>query len=192
MKTDILELGGANVDNDIAYIYKVTKKDAKHLKENMGLASSLMASFSETTNLTDRLGENVTINEADLSEIIESRLEEILNLAKKQLNIMTRKNLEYIIVTGGMSEIGDFNNLIDKVFTKSHILGKIDIVGVRNNKYSTVLGNIKYYNGKLKLENKEYSVFNEDELEALSGAHKKVNINENSVLGKLFGYFFDS
>ena len=31
-----------------------------------------------------------------------------------------------------------------------------------------------------------------DELETLSGAHKKVNINENSILGKVFGYFFDN
>ena len=82
--------------------------------------------------------------------------------------------------------------MLDKVFTKPHILGKIDTVGARNNKYSTVLGTIKYYNGRLKLKNKEYSVFNLDELEILSGMHKKVSINENSILGKLFGYFFDS
>ena len=88
--------------------------------------------------------------------------------------------------------MGDFNILLDKVFTKSHILGKIEIVGVRNNKYSTAIGTIKYYNGRLKLKNKEYSVFNLEDLEILSGDHKKVNINENSILGKLFGYFFDS
>ena len=54
------------------------------------------------------------------------------------------------------------------------------------------MGIIKYYNIKLKLKNKNYCVFNSDELETLSGVHKKININENSILGKLFGYFFDS
>ena len=108
------------------------------------------------------------------------------------MNLLTRKNIDYILVTGGTSEIRDFHILLDKVFTKPHILGKIDIVGVRNNKYSTAVGIIKYYNGRLKLKNKEYCVFNPDELEILSGVHKKVNINENSILGKLFGYFFDS
>ena len=151
-----------------------------------------MAEATEKTILTDRLGEEVVINQKDLSEIIESRLVEILELSKKQINLLTKKNIDYILITGGTSEIGDFNILLDKVFTKQHILGKIENVGVRNNKYSTAYGIIKYYNGRLKLKNKEYSVFNADELEILSGVHKKVNINENSILGKLFGYFFDS
>ena len=191
-KAEVIELGGANIDNDIAYIYKITKKDARNLKENLGLATIDMADALEKTSLTDRMGEDVVINQKDLSEIIESRLMEILELSKKQINLLTKKNIDYILVTGGTSEMSDFNILLDKVFTKPHILGKIGIVGVRSNKFSTVVGIIKYYNGKLKLKNKEYSVFDADELEELSGVHKKVNINENSILGKLFGYFFDS
>ena len=191
-RAEVIELGGANIDNDIAYIYKITKKDARELKESVGLACSDQARKEEKVTLTDRLGEEVTINQLDLSEIIESRLREILELTKKQINLLTKREIEYIIITGGSSEIGDFNNLLDKVFTKPHILGKIDTVGARNNKFSTTLGIIKYYNGRLKLKNKEYSVFNLDELEILSGIHKKVSINENSILGKLFGYFFDS
>ena len=191
-RAEVIELGGANIDNDIAYIYKITKKDARELKESVGLACSDQARKEEKVTLTDRLGEEVTINQLDLSEIIESRLREMLELAKKQINLLTKREIEYIIITGGSSEIGDFNNLLDKVFTKPHILGKIDTVGARNNKFSTTLGIIKYYNGRLKLKNKEYSVFNLDELEILSGIHKKVSINENSILGKLFGYFFDS
>ncbi|MCX4254554.1 MAG: cell division protein FtsA [Bacilli bacterium] len=191
-KTEVIELGGSNIDNDISYIYKITKKDAEHIKENLGLATIALSSSDEKITLTDRLGEKVYINAKDLSEIIESRLIEILELSKKQMNLLTRKSLDYIIVTGGTSELRDFHNLLDKVFTKMHILGKIDIVGARSNKYSTGIGTIKYYNGRLKLKNKEYSAFNLEELEILSGAHKKVNINENSILGKLFGYFFDS
>lgn len=191
-KAEVIELGGANIDNDIAYIYKITKKDAKELKENLGLATSEMAVLEERVGLTDRLGEDIVVNQKEISEIIESRLVEILELAKKQMNLLTKKNIDYIIVTGGTSEIADFNILLDKVFTKQHILGKIENVGVRNNKYSTALGAIKYYNSRLKLKNKEYSLFSIEELETLSGGYKKVNINENSILGKLFGYFFDS
>jgi len=191
-KTEVIELGGANITNDIAYIYKITKKDANDLKENFGLATTDMASEKEKKYLTDRLGEEIVINERELSEVIESRLLEILELCKKQINLLTKREISYIIFTGGTTEIRDFNILLDKVFTKTHILGKIDTVGVRNNKYSVALGTIIYYNGRLKLKNKEYSVFNLDELEILSGVHKKVSINENSILGKLFGYFFDS
>ena len=192
MKSEVIELGGTSIDNDIAYIYKITKKDARDLKINLGLATPDMANLNERVSITDRLGDTIVINQKDLSEIIESRLEEILELSKKQINLLTKKNIDYVVVTGGTTELGDFNILLDKVFTKSHILGKIDIVGVRNNKFSTSIGTIKYYNGRLKLKNKEYSVFNLDELEVLSGNHKKININENSILGKLFGYFFDN
>ena len=191
-RAEVIELGGSNIDNDIAYIYKITKKDARELKERIGLACSDLAMVEEKITVTDRLGEDVVINQQDLSEIIESRLTEILELSKKQINLLTKREIEYIIITGGSSEIGDFNNLLDKVFTKPHILGKIDTVGARNNKFSTCIGTIKYYNGRLRLKNKEYSVFNLDELEILSGVHKKVSINENSILGKIFGYFFDS
>ncbi len=192
IKAEVIELGGVNVDNDIAYIYKITKKDARELKEQIGLACGDMARSDEKITVTDRLGEKVVINQKDLSDIIESRLKEILDLALKQINLLTKREIEYIVFTGGTSEIGDFNKLLDKVFTKPHIIGKIDVVGARNNKFSTALGTIKYYNGRLKLKNKEYSVFNLDELEILSGVHKKVSINENSILGKLFGYFFDN
>ncbi len=191
-RAEIIELGGANIDNDIAYIYKITKKDARELKVRIGLACNDMARAEEKLMVTDRLGEEVAVNQKDLSEIIESRLTEILELAKKQINLLTKREIEYIIITGGTSEIGDFNKLLDKVFTKPYILGKIDIVGARSNKFSTAIGAIKYFNGRLKLKNKEYSVFSLDELEVLSGTHKKVSINENSILGKLFGYFFDS
>ena len=191
-KAEVIELGGSNVDNDIAYIYKITKKDACKIKEEMGLATKDFGSTMERITVTDRMGEEVTINQKGVSEIIESRLVEILELSKKQMNLLTRREIEYIIITGGTSEIQDFNILCDKVFTKVHILGKIDIVGARSNKFSTGVGTIIYYNSRLKLKNKEYSVFNLDELEILSGNHKKVNINENSVLGKLFGYFFDN
>lgn len=192
MRAEVIELGGANIDNDIAYIYKITKKEAANLKENIGLAATDMAMVEERVELKDRLGESVFINQKDLSEIIESRLEEILGLAKKQMNLLTKRDIDYIIVTGGTSEMGDFNILADKVFTKPYILGKIEVVGARNNKYSTAIGTIKYYNSRLKLKNKEYCLFNIDELEMLSGGHRKININENSILGKLFGYFFDS
>ncbi len=192
MRADVIELGGANIDKDIAYIYKTTKKDAKRLKEKMGLATSIMAKAEEKETLTDRLGNQITINQKELSEVIESRLEELLALAKKLMNNLTKRNIEYIFITGGTTELKDFNILCDKVFTKTHILGKINYIGVRNNKYNSALGALLYFNSRLKMKGKEYCCFSLDDLETISGNAKKVNINEKSILGKLFGYFFDN
>lgn len=190
--TKELEIGGQNIDNDISFIYKVTKDDAKVLKEDLGLAHKRLASASSSRIVTNKLGEKVSINQYELSEIIMSRLEEILNLAKKQINLLTKKEIHYIIVTGGISEMPDFELTLESVFGKNANLAKVHEIGVRNNKYSACLGLIKYYNSKLKLRDKEFSIFNLEEQEELSGKHKKINISDNSVLGKLFGYFFDN
>lgn len=190
--TKVLEIGGQNIDNDISFIYKVTKNEAKKIKENLGLAHKRMAQASATLEITNKLGEQVEINQYELSEIIMMRLEEILNLAKKQINLLTKKEIHYIIVTGGVSEMADFYLTLESVFGRNATLAKIHEIGVRNNKYSAGLGLIKYYNSKLKLRDKEFSIFTLEEQEELGGKHKKINISDNSVLGKLFGYFFDN
>jgi cell division protein FtsA len=190
--TKVLEIGGQNIDNDISFIYKVTKSDARMLKENLGLAHKRLASASTSKFVTNKLGEKISINQYELSEVIESRLEEILNLAKKEINHLTKKEIHYIMVTGGTSEMPDFELTLESVFGHNAKLAKVYEIGVRNNKYSTSLGLIKYYNSKLKLRDKEFSIFSLEEQEDLSGNHRKINISDNPVLGKLFGYFFDN
>lgn len=190
--TSVIEIGGQNIDNDISFIYKVTKSDARSLKENLGLAHKRLAQASSTSSVTNRLGETLSINQYELSEIIMSRLEEILNIAKKQINYLTKKEIHYIIVSGGVSEMADFELTLESVFGRSATLARMHEIGVRNNKYSACLGSIKNYDHKLRLRGKDFSIFSIEELEELSGKHKKLNISDNSVLGKLFGYFFDN
>jgi hypothetical protein len=43
----------------------------------------------------------------------------------------------------------------------------------------------------LILRNKEFSIFTLDEQEEFSGLENKKGISENSILGKVFGIFFD-
>jgi cell division ATPase FtsA len=114
-----------------------------------------------------------------------------LKLAKKQTYLLTNREISYIIITGGTSEIPGINYLIDEVFDKNTLVGTIDTIGIRSNKYSTVSGLIKCFNAKLNLRNKEYSMFGINDVEELSNQKKKLNFNDNSVLGKVFGYFFD-
>jgi cell division protein FtsA len=190
--TKVLEIGGQNIDNDISFIYKVTKNDAKSLKESLGLAHKRLASASTCASVTNKLGEKIAVNQYELSEVIESRLEEILNIAKKEINHLTKKEIHYIMVTGGTSEMPDFELTLESVFGHNAKLAKVYEIGARNNKYSTCLGLIKYYNSKLKLRDKDFSIFSLEEQDELGGNHRKINISDNPILGKLFGYFFDN
>lgn len=189
---EVLEVGGNSIENDLAYVYKLTKTDAKRVKEKLALAHTRMAQPNEYLILTDKLGEEIKVNQYNASEIVKSRIEEILNLTKKQINLLTKKEISYIIFTGGLTEIKDFDQVLEEVYGPTAIVKNVTEIGVRDNKYSVAVGNIKYYNHRLILKNKDFSIFNEDEEEELSGLTKKANISDNSLLGKLFGYFFDN
>jgi len=186
------DLGGGNIDNDISFIYKLTRKDARYLKENLALAHRRLADASETLEIVNKLEETIKINQYEITEIVVSRLTEILNLAKKQINLLTKKEISYIIFTGGLTEIKDFSLLLEETFNKKAILGNLNIIGIRNNKYSSVLGLIKYFDEKLKLRNKSYSILNTTEQEELSRVDKKLNISNDGIFGKIVGYFFDN
>ncbi len=188
---EVIDIGGDNIDYDLSYVYKINQKDAIMLKETIALADKNIAQVNEAIIVENKNGDKIKINQFNVSEIVMSRLEEILNLAKKQINLLTKKQISYIIVTGGVTEIAEFKNILDYVF-KNAILGEVNEIGARHNKYATALGLIKYYDSRLKLRNRDFSIFSIEEQEELSGIHKKVNISENSILGKLFGYFFDN
>ena len=78
-----------------------------------------------------------------------------------------------------------------KCLVKARI-GNIETIGIRDNKYFTVSGMIKYFHEKLNLRGREYSMFSAEKEEELTSPRKKgLNIGNNSVLSKVFGYFFD-
>ncbi|MBR1413570.1 MAG: cell division protein FtsA [Bacilli bacterium] len=189
--TITLDLGGDNVDRDIEFIYKITNNEAKKLKEKLSLAHNRFAEASESVEVTNKLGEAIKINQYEISEIVMYRLAEILNLVKKQINHLTKKKISYIMFVGGVTETTDFDIILEEVFGKSVTIGSIKEIGVRNNKYSSAVGLIKSYNNDLKKKNIDYSLFSIEEQEEFSGFNNN-NVSQNSVLGKLFGYFFDN
>jgi cell division protein FtsA len=190
--TTTINLGGLNIDNDLSYIYKIDTDLAKKVKEELALATIKLASLKDEMEVVDLSGNKLKLNQYDVSNVVNSRLTEILGLVKKEINHLTKKNLSYIIFTGGTTEINDFNLCLESIFGKSAIIGKISNLGVRNNKYSSALGLIKWYNNMQKLKNKDYSIFDIDEQERLSGVQHTSLSNDNSVIGKVFGYFFDN
>ena len=189
--SEVIDMGGDNIDYDLGYVYKINRKESLLIKETIALADKNIAQANEAVIVEDKNGDKIKINQYSASEIVMSRLEEILNLAKKQINLLTKKQISYIIVTGGVTETAEFKNIVDYVF-KNASIGEVREIGARHNKYATSVGLIKYYDSRLRLRNRDFSIFSDEEQEELSGIHKKVNISENSILGKLFGYFFDN
>ena len=189
--SEVIDMGGDNIDYDLGYVYKINRKESLLIKETIALADKNIAQANEAVIVEDKNGDKIKINQYSASEIVMSRLEEILNLAKKQINLLTKKQISYIIITGGVTETTEFKDIVNYIF-KNATVGNVLEIGARHNKYATSVGLIKYYDSRLRLRNRDFSIFNIEEQENLSGIHKKVNINDNSILGKLFGYFFDN
>lgn len=190
--SEIIDIASSSLDNDIAYVFKINKNDATYLKENMACADIHMARPNENITIKDVNGDDRLISEYDVSAVVISRLKELSSLIKKQINLLTKKEISYIIITGGITNIPYFANFIDENFNHLATFEEVKEIGARNNIYSSCLGMIKYYNSRMKLRNVEFSIFSLDEQEELGGMIKRVNISENSLLGKIYGYFFDN
>ena len=178
--TETLDIGSYHMETDLAYIFKIPLHEAKDVKMTLASAHKRGVSASIKKNYTTKTGEEISVSEYEATEVVSSRLEEILKLAKKQINLLTK------------SEMANFSILLEEVFGHNAKIGQTNEIGVRSNIYSACVGLIKYYEEKLKSRNQEFSIFSESEIEELSSVPKKLSFGENSVLGKLFGYFFDN
>jgi len=190
VKSSIINMGGKNIDNDISYMYKVNNSTAEKLKLRFALAHKKHASVNDIIEVKNVTGENIKINQFELSEVVMSRTEEILKEAKKEINLLTSKKIDYIIITGGTSNMPGFEYIVKDVFGEYANIGNVKMLGIRDNIYSACIGNLVYFISKLKLKNKNYSMISDNEVyQITSTTSRKLNASD-SMLGKLFGYFF--
>lgn len=162
VKSTIISMGGKHVSKDIAYMYKTSLETANDLKLHFALAHKKNASVSDTYEIKTEFADELKINQYEISEIVASRLEEILNLAKKEINILTSKQIDYIIITGGTSNMADIEYIASDVFARDVSIGNMKLVGIRDNKYSSCVGNIIYFINKMKLKGENYSMMSDE------------------------------
>lgn len=190
VKSSVIGMGGRNIDRDISYIYKINEKDASKIKEKFALAHKKYASVNDYYEIKNEAGEQIQINQFEVSEVVMARLEEILVTARKEINMLTKHDVDYILITGGTSSMANFDLIAKEVLGNETKIGEIKLVGLRHNKYSSAIGNIVCFISKLKLKGKNYSMISKDDSQILSTSKKNL-ISENSMLGKVFGCFFD-
>lgn len=189
--SSVLKMGSKVIDEDISYIYYTNRKGARKIKENFGIAHFKYANKNETYEARDINGKLIKINQYELSKIINKRLVEILNVAKNEAKVLTNKQIRYIMVLGGITDMPGFNFVLEDVFGKNSSTYSMNTLGIRKARFITVFGAIKHFVRKIKLRGKEYSMFSSDDVDSL--VHSKVRIGRSdSVFGKLISYFFDN
>ena len=167
MNTETIQLGGVNIENDIAYVFGTNVIDARKIKERFACAHKRFTNLNDTYEIKNNLGNDIKLNQLEVTEVVQSRLAEILKLARKQINLLTKKEIQYLVITGGLTEIKSFKNLVYEILGKDVIIYLMDEVGIRNNKYTTCIGMIKYFIEKMTVRGKDYSMISLDDEELL-------------------------
>ena len=150
IKADYLKIGSSAIDKDIKYIYDLKEEDIKYLKENFASLSSRTNYKYDTIEFNTCSGSLVKIKESDVVKIITSRVINILDLLKNKFKNLTNKEINYIIVTGELTELNGCSQVVEKVLGPKSKIGNIKLIGARNNIYSSVIGSIYYLENKYK------------------------------------------
>ncbi|MBQ2873160.1 MAG: pilus assembly protein PilM [Bacilli bacterium] len=188
VNTETIQLGGMNIEKDIAYVFGTNIIDARKIKERFSSCHKRFTNLNDTYELKNDMGEIVKLNQLEVTEVVMSRMVEILEYAKKQIFLLTKKEIQYIIITGGLTEIKSFKNLVYEILGKDVIIYLMDEIGIRDNKYTTSLGMIKYYVDKMTVRGKESSMISQEDEELLLTPDDKKR-KEKAVVTKIFKGF---
>ncbi len=191
IKNSIVPVGSHFVDKDITYVYKVDLPSARQLKETFATSVVRYADANDVCEISLSDNETKEIRQVELSKVVESRVYEILKLVKKELKTLTNREIRYIIITGGLSELAGFQYAVEDILGRNARVCNITTMGVRHNKFSSALGLLKYYNNKLELRGKRESMFSEFDFDLLLKDGKQ-EITNDHIINKVFGHFFDN
>lgn len=183
IKTDVLLEGSKKIDQDIKYIYKLDSKTARDIKENFAVAN-LEYALDDVLEVTNIEEEMRVISQREVSEVLEARLIDILKNVKKHINDLTNKEISYIIITGGISNIPGFNSVVESIFGDITNTVGVNLLGARSNIYSSCIGMIKYLNDKFDLRGINYSMFDT----SLLKKDKRKNVLNDYLCEKIESY----
>ncbi len=187
MNTETIQLGGLNVDKDLAYMFNINMFDARIIKEKFASSHKRFIALNDTYEVKNTADEVIKLNQIEVTEIVMDRIAELLKLARKQIMLLTKQSISYIVLTGGLTEIKAFKNLVYEILGKDVIIFTEDTLGVRDNKYTTAVGMIKYLNNKMEVRGREYSMFDKGEEDILINPNK--NKKDKMNVAKIFGNF---
>lgn len=192
VNNETLQIGGINVEKDLAYVFGLSVLDGRTLKEKFASSHKRFCQLNEIYEIKNTIGEVIKLNQLEVSGVAMSRMIEILNLAKKQIRQLTNHEINYIILTGGLTEFKSFKNLAYEIFGKDVIIYTVTSLGCRDNKFVNALGMIKYFVDKIESRGKMISMVDiEDETTLITPNNKlkKDNLRDNIIVNKIFGSF---
>ena len=101
-------------------------------------------------------------------------------------DLLINREISYIIVTGGITNMSGFPYLLDEEFDVEKIICNITPVGIRSNIYSSGFGIIKYIDDKMNFRDIKYTMFDSDDINKLTEKGNKVR--QENLISKFNSY----
>ena len=187
IKNNLLPVGSRNVDKDISYVFKSKMEESRNMKETFAQAIASYADAGDVYSFSVDKDTIKDVNQVNVSKVVEARVREILKLAKNEIKNLTNREIRYIIITGGLTELAGFSQLVEQEFGFVAKVYNATTMGVRHNKFSSSYGITKYFDDKLSLRGKQYEMVSQSDVDAMLS----VASSNDTFFNKMFGRFFE-
>ncbi len=146
--TAVIPIGGATVTGDVQDKFAINYEQAETMKCLYGSAVHISGADVNIEVKTARVNSNLYISRNEMSEVIQSRMEEILNAVKFQIETIYYDVVPAgVVITGGGSLVANLNqlasfilkNTIRLAYPVANIDGKF-ADSLKKPQYSTVTG----------------------------------------------------
>jgi cell division protein FtsA len=163
--SQVIPYAGDVITKDISYAFSSSLSDAENIKIKYGCASSFLQENFHNIQITRSNNTSKILNQEKLTEVIESRCLELLEIINFQIihiqNKLKKEGYKYhlnsgIVLTGGVAKTKFFIECAERIFQMpvkigcaKKIRGKINI---KTPEYSTAIG-LLYFKKKKKIKN---------------------------------------
>ncbi|MBM7659449.1 cell division protein FtsA [Bacillus mesophilus] len=198
--TSVIPVGGEHITKDLSIGLRTSTEDAEKIKIKHGHGFYDHASEEEVFSVpTIGSDQHQQYSQLEISDIIEARLEEILELVQQELRKVGVRELPGgFVLTGGVVTMPGVLELAQLVLRSNVRIAVPDYIGVREPQYTTGVGLIQFAYKNAKLQGKKIgSTVSVEAVEKKAPKNQSVkkqkNQDENipSKVKKFFGYFFE-
>ncbi|MEW6674585.1 MAG: cell division protein FtsA [Nitrospirota bacterium] len=160
--TSILTIGGNHLTNDVAVGLRIPVSEAERIKKSFGFATASMVGDSEEIDISQG-GQLRRIPRRYLSEIIQPRCEELLELIKGELNACSGYDIAAsgVVLTGGASLLNGLDRMTETILGLPVRMGIPENGGANINSpiYATGVGLVLY---GLETEYRSYMTYGDN------------------------------
>ncbi|WGD66871.1 cell division protein FtsA [Bacillus velezensis] len=145
-ETAVIPLGGENITKDVSIGLRTSTEEAERVKKQFGHAFYDEASEDEVFEVTV-IGTNQkqSFTQQEIANIIEARVEEILEIAAAEIEQMGITDLPGgFVLTGGQAAMPGVLSLAQEVLRHNVRVASPNYIGVRDPQYMTGVGLIQF------------------------------------------------